>query len=270
MKNVVEIEKNGSKIALKILKITPDLSMESNEFYAAAFERAISKNFPFKEQLRKVLEERGLLDTKADDAKSTVVRKELKELEIKLRKGIIDGRRMTKLEGKELALKIRSKRQELSTIGSGISDVFSQTIESYADNERLKYLIYACAVHADSGKRYWPSFEAFINEPDSDLVESVTKAFIAAMAGVDHDFDKATYENKWLISQGFMNKDYQFIREDGKAVDEEGRLIDSEGRFINEAGEYIDIYGNKVDKDGNLLIEDTWGVSASEQPKTTP
>jgi hypothetical protein len=271
-KNVIEVKVNDKNIKLKVLKITPEILLESSEFYAKAFSSALAKGMPLHEELRKIYEDRGLLDTTADDKKMREARKELKDLEIKLRKGTVDNRRMTPEEGKALALSIRKKRVEALQSGSRNSDLFSNSAENYADNERSKHLISVCTVYADTGEKYWKHLDEFVNEKNEELVTQVVRAFATANYGSGDvsDYEKNLYENQWLRKMNFMNDKLQLIRGDGKSVDEEGRLIDTEGRFINDSGDYVDIYGNRIDKDGNLLVEDTWGVNANSEIASEP
>jgi hypothetical protein len=269
-KNIVSVKVDGKEISLKVQKVTSDVALESSECYAKAFSNALTRGMPLFEELRKIYETRGLLNSLQDDQKSKEIRKEIKELEIQLRKGIVDNRRMTVDEGRAIALTIGKKRIEASQIGSRNTELFSNSAESYADNERSKFLIYASTVYADNGERYWKSFESFVNENNKELVENVVKTFVAVSSGTDRNYEQTLYENQWLRKMGFMNEKMQLIRKDGKLVDDEGRLVDENGRFINEAGEFIDIYGNLVDKEGNLLVEDTWGVNANPEKASEP
>lgn len=260
---------DSKDIGLRILSISPEVRLESNKIYADAFNFALNNDYPLKVEMQKILENKGLLKTEEDDNKANNIRQSIKNMEIELRKGLRGSRRMTKDEGKELALKIKTKRRELNSIGSEIGSLFNTTVDNYADNERLQYFMYACTVYADSGDKYWKSFPVFKNENNIKLIEEVTKAFISNISGVDKDYEKNLYENQWLIRMGFMNDKLQLIRPDGKLVDESGRLINDEGRFVNEDGDFVDIYGNAIDKDGNLLVEDTWGVTKEEQSVLT-
>lgn len=267
-KNVVTVKINDRETKLKVMKITPELALESSEYYAKAFSAALNKGMPLHEELRKIYEARGLLDTAADDKKAKDLRKEIKELEIQLRKGTIDNRRMTADEGKALALTIKRKRNEAALVGSGGRDLFTNTAENYADNERSKYLIQSCTVYADTGEKYWRHLDEFINEKNEDVISQVVEAFAAANYGSRSDvsdYEKGLYENQWLRKMGFINDELKLIRKDGKLVDEEGRLINKDGRFINESGGFVDIYGNPIDEAGNLLVEDTWGVNANSE-----
>lgn len=264
-----EVKVGDSVLKLKTVPISPEVRMESNKPVAEAFQDALRSGALLSAEAEKILEERGLLDNDSEADKISKIRKETKELEIKLRRGIgSDGNRMTVEEGRTLALAIKSKRKELNKVGGSKAEIVNRTAEAQADNERFQYFIYACTLKCSDGSHYWPSYEAFKEESNKDIQDAAMKSLIALMLGSDKDYEKDYYENKWLMRMGFMNDKLQFIK-DGKLVDEEGRLIDEDGRFINESGQFVDIYGNLVDKEGNLLEVDTWATDESA-PKSPP
>lgn len=263
--------KNEFKLAngrtLKVLQVSSEMRTQSNKYYMKAFIDAVSNGYPLKLQVQKMLEEKNLLDQEQEEKIADQLRSELKKLEITLRKGVIDNTRMTKEQGKDIALKMRAKRQKLGELGRSLASYFQETAESIADNERLQYFFYATVVDATNGSKYWDSYDKFKEadreSPDFKIIE---KAFFSSLLGnIDIDFEKSFYENQWLIRRGYMNDKLQLIREDGKIIDEEGRLINDNGRLVDENGKFIDQYGNLIDEDGNLLVEDSW-----ENPQPEP
>ena len=254
----------------KVLSVSPEIQLESQRYYAKAFDQAIDDGAPLHIQIKSMLQQRKLLDDKSDEQKLSVLRKEIKDLELTLRKGVLNGQRMTKPQGRAIALQIRSKRSEINSIGGDISSLFSSTAENQADNERYQYYIYACTVNEYDGSPVWKTFEDFkASDTKSELVQKALSTFLLVSAGIDKNFEKNRYENQWLIKMKFMNEAMQLTREDGKAVDEEGRLINAEGRFIDESGGFVDAFGNAVDKEGNLLEKDTWGVCPISSSETS-
>lgn len=259
-KNTFTAKINDKEVEFKVINITNEIRSESQKFYAKAFNLALENKIMLRVEVEKMLESKGLLDTTADEVKVTELQKKIKSAEVQLRKGILNGKRMSKEDGKALALSIRADRIKLNNIGSGLSKYFSNTVESVADNERLQYFIYACTVNADSGTRFWDSFDLF--KTDNINVDVATKAadtFMSSILGLDVNIDQIYYENRWLIKMGFMNSKLQIINAQGQLTDDEGRLIDENGYFIDATGKRVDIYGNRVDDSGNL-IEDSWDV----------
>lgn len=256
----VKTKYNDKDIVLKVVPITQETRLESQKHYAAAFNEALNKhNMSLRVQVDNMLKERNLLEN-ADEDEIVKLREKLRNLERTLRKGVIQGRRMDKDEGKRVAIEMRKIRNEISNVGQSLSSYYSNTVESYASQEQMQYFIYACTLNYKN-ERFWPNFDEFKSDVNNEVYAEVGKAFVSLLTGLDKDYEKNHYENKWLIKMGFMNDKLQFVRSDGKVIDEDGRLIDKDSRFINDDGEFIDQFGNRVDRDGNLLEEDTWGVS---------
>jgi hypothetical protein len=251
-------EHNG--IVYKVCKVTPTIQLESNKYYAKALNYALDNAYPLKIELKKLLEDKGLFNLEQKEKEKLSLRKEIKDLEIKLRKGVLDGKRMSKEVGRDIAIKIKKLRNKLSSVDAEINGFLNDSAENYAENERIQYWMHACIVNAETGDHLWPTFENLKSETDEELLKKASAAFFNALFSLDTNYEMSLYENKWLIKMGFMNDKFQYIRHDGRLIDEEGRLIDEEGRFVNENGDFVDIFGNPVDKDGNLLVEDTWGV----------
>lgn len=264
-KNTFTVTIDNKKLDLKIMTISPDIRLESQSYYSRAFDEAYKNGQKLRAEAEKMLQDRNLLDMEADQAKIEGLRKDIKNLEITLRKGLTGNRRMTKDEGRDIALHIKKLRGMIGEVGSSVSSFMNNTVESSAENERLQYFIYACTVFADNGQRYWKSYEAFKGETDSTVIEAATKTFLTSLSGVDTDYEKNLYENQWLRKMGYMNDQLQLIDSKGRLIDSDGKLVNSDGRYINENGDFIDAFGNPVDEKGNLLVEDSWGLN----PPTT-
>ncbi len=263
-KNEFTVKVGDKVLTLKTINITPDIRLESNKFFGRAFNEALAGGYQLKIEAERMLEAKGLLDTKADEKKLADVRKTLRTMEVELRKGMVGTRRMTKQEGKELALRMKDERAKLSSIGSALNEYFNNTAESYAENERLQYYIYACTVFSDTGVKYWKSYDAFKSEENNELVNEATKGFLSVVGGIDRDYEKKFYENVWLQRFGFMNELYQLVDEKGRLINRDGKLIDKEGRFIDENGAFVDNFGNPIDESGTLLVEDSWAEKTPE------
>lgn len=264
MNKEFKVTVDGKEYQLKNIEISPEIRMESNEYYSEAFNKAIASNMPLRIEMEKILTTKGLYDKESNDEKIQNIRKVLLDKEIELRKGVKNGKRMSKEDGKKIALEMRKLRQDLYSVGNDVAQLFNNTVESFADNERLKYLVYATTVYSDTGTRYWKSFDEYKADTDSPVFTAAQQNFTSMLFGMSiEEIDSANYEIKWLTKMGFMNASGQFIDSQGRLVDEHGRLINEQGWYIDESGNRIDIWGNKLDKDGNLLADDTWGVTVN-------
>lgn len=266
-KNEFTVKVKDKDVRLKTIKITPEIRLESQKHYAKALNEALNNDYFIKIEVDRILQSKGAVDLEAEEKQAAEARKKIKEMEVALRSAVQAGKRLTKSQGRQLALDIRAERLKLNTIGQNIVAFYDQTAENYANNAQTQFFIFACTVDAETGLRFWRSYEEFLTDTQAQpeagsqtttYLEAV-KEFMALATGMDKDYERNRYENQWLIRMGFMNDKLQLIDDKGRTVDEEGRLINTEGRYINEAGEFLDVYGNAVDKDGNLLITDGWG-----------
>lgn len=252
-----------------VVEPSVEVKNESNKIYNTALYQAISDGYLLNCEVEKILRERHVLE-EDDDAKIEEVNKRLKSLEKELRSAKRNGRRMSKEEGKAIALEMRSLRNSLREIGRTRGDLASKTAESYADNIRFQHWLFQCTKLAESGERYWKTYEDFLADQDSTVALEAMKYFISILTKIDPDYEKRFYENGWLIRQGFMNDALQFVRPDGRTIDEAGRLIDAKsGRFVGEDGQFVDTFGNTVDEAGNLVTADEWATvetAAADKP----
>lgn len=252
-----KIEFKVANKTLVCVPITNEVSMGGQKAYGVALKRALDSELPLKAELERQLESKNLLDQASNQKKIDDIRHQLKMKELYLRRADVNGRRMTKEEGRAVALEMRSLRAKLNEVGQDVSSFLQNSVESFADSERLQYFIFACT-RDERGDKYWHSFDDFKANVDSPEAKEATKAFLTMMTGTNADFESGYYENKWLIRQGYMNAELKFINKDGHLVDEDGRLIDKDGRFVNAAGSFVNKDGDLVDENGQLVAEDAW------------
>lgn len=243
----------------KVVKPNNNLQQEADAIYSKTFMRLWETGeAPPRIKVEQLLKQQGLLDMEAVNFKSDQMRKSLRDLEIKLRKGKNpDGTKMSKHDGRDIALSMRKVRDEIADLTSGVSSYFNTTAESLASLEKIMFLVYSCTKKLD-GSPYWPTFEDYKSDANSDSATQAMQELLKVLAGTKIDFERQLYENSWLIKQGFMNEKYQLIDSKGRLVTEEGRLTDPEGNYINEQGQRIDYFGNLLNDEGELLIEDGW------------
>ena len=245
----------------RVIGISNEIRKEAQKYYSKALMDGFESEVPLRADIDKHLKDRGLIDPAAQEERIEALQKEVRDLEVRLRKATIDDRRMTKQEGKEIALEMLKKRDELGDVGGEYSALYNNTIEGNANAAQLLYFIYACTLDADTSNRYWKSYEDFQEDSESEIYTQATKTFLSTVMGADADYEHKFYENKWLKRMGYMNDKLQLIDDQGRVVDAKGRLIDEDGNFINEEGHKVDAFGNLVNEDGEL-IEDGWELNA--------
>lgn len=263
--------KNGDKeVELKTIPVNSDIRNKSNEWYNKAFNDALDKGYLLRLEAEAVLAGRNLLDDDEDEKTILTLRKEIKDKEIELRSGKHQGKKMTPQMGYEWAISIKKLRQKLDAVGTNKTSFYKNTVESYAEDERFQYFIFACTVLASNNQTYWLNFEVFKNSMQDQAYADAVQSFIVVNLGFTNEREAELYENKWLKRMGFMNDKFQLINKKGHLVDEQGRLIDEKGRYVNDSGQYVDIYGNLVDEAGNLLVEDGWAEEQSNKEPVPP
>lgn len=260
MENKIDFVSNvdGKEVKLVMVGITTSIRNDSNKIYTQSLFENVENGIPFTVEVEEVLRKKAIFDPEVDNQKREELSKKLRDTEIALRSAKVGSRKITKDEGRKLALKIKELRAELSNLSQNRSSLLSNTAESIAENVRLNYCVYRCTLNQGTLDNYWKSYEDFKNDIGSKVYTDAVNKFITLSMGVDLTMEKKLYENQWLIRMGFMNEDLQLIDNNGRPVDEKGRLIDKEGRFINEEGKYVDAFGNPINQDGELLIEDGW------------
>lgn len=233
-----------------VTKPSMKIQSEAQKVYNKTFAEALDDKCIIRERLDDVLRSQGLWNDEKELEYKTV-RREILDLELTIKKG---GVKLSK--AKIIARTIKTKREKIVELLSSRSRLDSHTAEGHADNMRFNYLVSACLVYNETGKRYFSTLENYMERADDGLSELAAQELYYLLFDQDDNAEKELTENKFLIRFGFMNKDLQWTNKTGDLVDEDGRLIDSEGRFLDKEGNFVDINGNPVTEDGEYVIDE--------------
>lgn len=87
-----------------------------------------------------------------------------------------DIHKMNKLKRvtEEKLIKLKARKHEL----------FSTSLEQFADSERIKAIVF-CATHTAEGKKYWPTWKDFENETDNIFISSIIDVLSECFATVE-------------------------------------------------------------------------------------
>lgn len=249
----------------KIADISQKDQSEAKIHQNRALQTALDQGMQLNAEVDMMLESRGLLNPTAESDKIEQLQKQIADMTVTLKKGVRNGQRMTKEEGRELAIAIRNKRRELSRVGDSVTGYYDGTADSYARNEWIQYLIYATTIDVETGRRHWSAYDTFKSDFGSDnpVSKEATTNFLRKLYNVDSDSENAYYENKWLRRMSFMDDKFRLVDSKNRLVDDKGRLIDEDGYFVNESGNRVDKFGNLLDDKGQLLVEDGWDTETS-------
>lgn len=249
-------ESNITKLTIKIgdedrvvevHKPTPKIEAEGNMASSKVFARLIKEKdedgktaFILRSQLNAHLADIGIYsDQDIEDINTFGDR--IKELEELLAKG---GKK--KSEGKAASIELRRTRYAVYALLMRQSEFDKNTVEHYADNARMSYLVTKC-ICFEGGAPIWTSVDDY--ESDAILQEALAEA-IQTLAGMisqyDPDFEKNLPENKFLKKYGFCDDKYRLVNKDGQLVDTNGNLIDDKGELVEKVeapetvGEFLD------------------------------
>jgi len=111
------------------------------------------------------MKKRGIWSDKKEDEQQAIS-KEINQLEQKLY--LECGKRDSKrAEGKEIAIQIRRKRNELRQLISEKMGLEENTAEALADNSRFDYIVAHCTFHAN-GEKVYKDIDDYNSKPPED------------------------------------------------------------------------------------------------------
>ena len=244
---VVEVNVGGELKKIEVHKPTPKIEAEANMESSKVFARLIKQKNPdgsaaflLRSQLNDYLAKAGVYSEQdLDDL--TVFSERIKEIEEALSKG---GKK--KSEGKALAIELKRIRIAMYALLLKQAEYDKNTVEHYADNARMDYLVTKC-IRFEGGGEIFKSVEDYENdEIMQKVLADPIRDLAAIVSSYDPDFEKNLPENKFLIKYGFVNENLRFINKDGQLVDENGNLVDEEGNKIvteekkESVGEFTD------------------------------
>jgi hypothetical protein len=230
---------------------TPSLNdqREAQKIYNQAFTDAVKSKSVVRAKLDDLLQDQGLWNDEKQ-ARFTSLQKDLLDGEKRLAKG---GFSLN--EAKDLAVKMKSIRDEIRDLISVRTSLDNHSAEGQADNARFNYLVSVCVVYNDTKQPYFNNMEDYLNR-SSDTVAVLGAQNLANMLyGLDNDYESNLPENRFLKKYKFVDEKLRFIDKKGRLIDADGRLIDDGGRFIDETGNFVDKYGNRVNAEGDYVVE---------------
>ena len=222
---------------------------EAQKVYNQAFTDAIKSKSVVRAKLDDLLEDQGLWNDEKQ-AKFTLLQKELADGEKRLAKG---GFSLN--EAKDLAIKMKSVRDEIRELISVRTSLDNHSAEGQADNARFNYLVSACVVYNDTKQPYFNNMEDYLNRSTEQVAILGAQNLANMMYGLDNNYEANLPENKFLKKYKFIDNKLRYVDKKGRLIDSEGRLVDESGRFIDEQGNFVDKFGNRVDQEGDFVVE---------------
>ena len=254
----VVIEKGDKEETVKVLVKRPNSSMisQAQRIAAKAWTDCVRDGIMTKKELEKFMKQQGIWDEGKDEVQKKVVQ-EISDLERKLYVSGNAGKKLKASEGKDIAIQMRIKRNELRDLISERMSLEQNTAESLSDNVRFDYLVANCAFY-ENGQKVYNDLEDYKNKSDDQMAFSVASALAGMMYSVDKDFEAKLPENKFLKMFHFVNDDLSLVNSEGDTVDTDGKRIDKNGYWLNDKGQRVDRDGNILDENGNYIPDVTY------------
>lgn len=268
---VLEVNIGGELKKIEVHKPTPKIDAQANMESSKVFTKLIkaktedgSAAFILRSQLNDFLAKAGVY-TEQDIEDLTVFSERIKELEDILSKG---GKK--KSEGKKFAIELKRLRLALYSLLIKQAEYDRNTVEHYAENARMDYLITKC-IQFEGGGQIFKNVEDY--ESDETMQKALAepiKELASMVSSYDPDFEKNLPENRFLIKYGFCNQDLRLVNSDGKFVDENGNLVDQDGNIIDETpkkesvGEFLDDEEETTVPDENATTIEVDPLAAEE------
>ena len=175
---------------------------------------------------------------------------EIRTLELMLKKG---GLKLS--EGRQLAIKVQTLRQEQLALYQKRQQLDSMTVEAQCDSYKFGFLMSKCVFFDNTTRPYIKNYDDYIDRGDEQAVIDVALALSDLLYGTESVSD-GLFEIKWLKQYKFMNNEGRLTDREGQFVDADGKSIDESGRYVNEKGDLVDNKGYHVDEDGEYIVDD--------------
>lgn len=252
---VVDVKvKNGDKEdTIKIIVKKPNnaVSSAAQRVAAKVWTECTRDGIMTKKELEKFMKANDIWNDDKE-VKQKEITQQINDLERELFIGS-KGKRLSKSEGKRIAIQMRIKRNELRELISERMSFEQNTAEAISDNARFDYLVAHCTYN-ENGQKVYKDLEDYTENSDSEIGFAAATALAQMMYSVDKDFEARLPENKFLKMFDFVNDDLTLVNSDGNMVDAEGRRIDESGYYLNDDGHRIDKDGNLIDENGNYIM----------------
>ena len=169
----------------EILVKTPSLNdqREAQKIYNQSFTDAIKSKSVVRAKLDDLLKDQGLWNDEKQ-AQFNLLQKEILEGEKRLAKG---GFSLN--EAKDLAISIKSKRDEIRELISVRTSLDNHSAEGQADNARFNYLVSVCVVYNDTKEAVFKDMEDYLNRSTEEVAILGAQNLANMLYGLDNDYE---------------------------------------------------------------------------------
>ena len=249
----VKITKDGKEETKKIIVKRPSSSVisQAQRVGAKAWTDCVRDGIMTKKELEKFMKEQGIWDEGKDEEQKKVIQ-EIANLERSLYVSGNAGKKLKASEGKNIAIQMRIKRNELRDLIADKMSLEQNTAESISDNVRFDYLVASCTYY-ENGQKVYNDLDDYKERSDDQIAFGAASSLASMMYSVDKDFEAKLPENKFLKMFHFVDDNLSLVNDKGETVDTDGRRIDKQGYWLNDEGQRVDKDGNVLDENGNYI-----------------
>jgi hypothetical protein len=249
----VKTTRDGKEETTKIVVKRPSSSVisQAQRVGAKAWTDCVRDGIMTKKELEKFMKEQGIWDEGKDEEQKKVIQ-EIANLERSLYVSGNAGKKLKASEGKNIAIQMRIKRNELRDLIAEKMSLEQNTAESISDNVRFDYLVASCTYY-ENGQKVYNDLDDYKERSDDQIAFSAASSLASMMYSVDKDFEAKLRENKFLKMFHFVDDNLSLVNDKGETVDTDGKRIDKQGYWLNDEGKRVDKDGNVLDENGNYV-----------------
>lgn len=252
---------DDKEITLAIVPPDSEVIEKAETVYAVKWRESVESGLIMQAGVEQILRKGNLWNDTLQQER-TEIAKALEDGEKKLLRG---GIKLS--EAKQIAIEMRINRNRLTQINSVWQEIQSNTAETRADNAKFNYFVSQCTVYADTGKKYFDSYEDYQSRRTNDVVsQEAAKTFGFMYYGLDANFQHGLPENKFLKTYGLCNEKLHLIDKQGHLVNANGQRVDEYGNLLNDKGEMVDDSGDAYTENGELKVDFKPFLDETEQP----
>jgi hypothetical protein len=261
-----EDQEKGEAFKLSVRRPSPKEQSESDRIYNKAFREAKDAGAYLRLRVNEMVRDELWSDEKS--AELDRIDNEIGKLSKALLIKKLDNKPITKLDGRDIALKLRGLRGERLMLLAPQNAMDEMTCEAQADNKRFNFYVSKCTVDPVNNDPYFASLEDYENRSHETASVDAARNLATLLYGNIIDFQMELPENKYLLKYGYCNKDLHLINDKGDLCDAKFRRVDSDGFLVNGDGVRVDDSGNPIELE-EVPFDDEVSVDSSVENEAT-
>jgi len=215
MEKLINFDYNGKKFS--IVRPTQEDLMKIDMEHRKAFAEGVRNGLMTQFEAQKRFEKDGVWGSE-DEEKMQMLQTEIVTIESELQKA-------KGADGRKMAFQLAEKRNALMELINHKTQLFSgQTAEGYAIENKTVMFAALCTVDK-GGRRVFGDKKTFLDHEDHSFTATCYgKASLADYGMSEEDLNPEYLERKWLVDNGYVEKDGSFTKQYYDEILEEGGI----------------------------------------------